>query len=681
MGTERETSTADLVSIGIDTGGTFTDGFLVCGSRRLQAKVATTPHDLTECFVNILEALAAGMEMNLRDLLRRTGVIRYASTVGTNALIQRTGPKLGLITTAGSPILEHYRSSAGTQWLVGTEMIRAVDEQTSADGTVVRAVDQNQVRQAAEEIVDQGARAIAISFGNSAFNAENERIARQVVRSEYPPYYLGSVPVLTAHDVTIRVGDLERTNTVLLSAYLRPDLVKYLYRMEEFLREQGYNRPLLIAHSTGGVSRVAKSTPLQTYNSGPVSGLLGSLEFATNLYDHESVVTMDMGGTSLDVGLVTKGTVPRSTKPLISGLPVNVPMVELGIFGAGGGSIASMDASGELTVGPRSAGAVPGPAAYGLGGTEPTVSDANLVLGYLDPKNFLGGRRSLYPELSQKAFAPLAEQAGTDAASVAWKVKTTVEANMSRAIGDELRARGADPAKTIVYSYGGASGIHVAAVARALGCSRVIVFPFCPVFCAAGASTLDVMHLYEQFLSPAGRKPGDDDAAQAAAIASTQWEAAVRDMRGEGHGWESIRPLLQLETTDAAGAEGRLVEVPIVAKGAAIPDLAGKVRESLQPGERIRIARLVARMPVASPEFPQLPRAAGNASVARTGSRPVHWGKGFEDTPVYDSDKLGVGHVVSGPAVLEGTFTTVALERGWKYLVDGFGIGVMEVEQ
>lgn len=672
----------DMVSIGIDTGGTFTDGFLVNGSQRLQAKVATTPHDLTECFVNILEALAAGMEMNLRDLLRRTSVIRYASTVGTNALIQRTGPRLGLITTAGSRILEHYRGVANSQWLVASDLIRGVDEQTSADGSVDRPVDRDQVRRAAEEIIDQGARAIAISFSNSSFNVENERIARQVVRSEYPPYYLGSVPVLTAHDVSIRVGDLERTNAVLLSAYLRPDLVKYLYKAEEFLRELGYNRPLLIAHSTGGAARIAKSTPLQTYNSGPVSGLLGSLEFATSLYDHDSVVTLDMGGTSLDIGLISNGTVPKSTRPLVAGLPVNVPMVDLGIFGAGGGSVASVDvASGDLLVGPRSAGAVPGPAAYGLGGVEATVTDANLVLGYLSADNFLGGRRSLYPQLAKDALAPLAKSCGIDVPSVAWQVKCTVEHNITNAVVDQLRGQQIDAAKAIIYSYGGAAGIHVAAIAKELGCKQIYLFPFSSVFCAAGASTLDVMHVYEEALSGAGREGDTDDAAQASALASRHWQAAVRDMRGEGYGWESILTTLQLETVNVSGVDGPQVEVPIIPVGSSLPDVGSQIRESLDEGQRIRIARLLARQPVPSPDFPKVPPAAGDASSALTQTRPVYWGGGFEDTPIYDSERLGVGHVVIGPAMLEGPFTTIAVPSGCKYVVDCFGIGLMEVNQ
>lgn len=671
-----------MVSIGIDTGGTFTDGLLVHGSKRLQAKVATTPHDLTECFVNILESLAVGMQTDLRTLLRQTEVIRYASTVGTNALIQHTGPKLGLITTAGSSISQHFRDASDNQWLVAADLIREVDEKTSTNGVSSQSVDHGQVRRAAEEIIDQGARAIAISFSNSAFNVENERIARQVVRSEYLPSYLGSVPVLTAHDVTIRVGDIDRTNAVLLSAYLRPDLVKYLYKAEEFLRELGYNRPLLIAHSTGGVSRIAKSTPLQTYNSGPVSGLLGSLEFATKLYHHDSVVTLDMGGTSLDIGMITQGTIISSTRPFIAGLPVNVPMVELGVVGAGGGSIASITGeSGEIRVGPQSAGAVPGPAAYGLGGTEPTVTDANLILGYLNASNFLGGRRNLYPNLAKEAFASIAKDGNTDVASVAWDVKCVVEGNITRAIAEQLRERKVIASGTTIYAFGGAAGIHSASIARQLGCSRVVSYPFGSVFCAAGASTLDVLHIYEDSLYGDKVGAGGSVVDRVAELARKHWQAAMRDMRGEGYSWDSTRSVLQFEIEDGNGNVAPDVEVSILPSDATLAEIETQIDGALSDGQTIRVVRLVARRPVASPEFSEMAPSGRDAGAARSGSREVYWDGGFQDTPVYDSDRLGIGNVIDGPAVLESQFTTVVVPNGCRFMVDKFGMGILEVGQ
>lgn len=671
-----------MVSIGIDTGGTFTDGFLVHGAKRLQAKVATTPHDLTECFINILEALAVGMEMELRELLRQTEVIRYASTVGTNALIQHTGPKLGLITTAESSIPQHFRDASNTQWLVAADLIREVDERTLTNGVTSQPVDHGQVRRAAEQIIDQGARAIAISFSNSAFNVENERTARQVVRSEYLPSYLGSVPVLTAHDVTIRVGDIDRTNAVLLSAYLRPDLVKYLYKAEEFLRALGYNRPLLIAHSTGGVSRIAKSAPLQTYNSGPVSGLLGSLKFATKLYDHDSVVTLDMGGTSLDIGMISQGTIARSARPLVAGLSVNVPMVELGIFGAGGGSIATIaNESGKLLVGPQSAGAVPGPASYGLGGTEPTVTDANLILGYLNASNFLGGHRNLYPDLAERAFSSIAKGSNTDVASVAWDVKCVVEGNITRAIAEQLRERKVSAKGATIYAFGGAAGIHAASIALQLGCPRVVSYPFGSVFCAAGASTLDVLHIYEVSLYDDKVGADGNSVDRAAEVARMHWQAAMRDMRGEGYSWDSICAVLELETEDADGNSRPVVEFSIHPGNTTLDDIEIQIDGALSEGQTIRVVRLVARRPVASPEFCEMVPSVTDLSAARSGSREVYWDGGFRDTPVYDSDRLDVGSEIEGPAVLESQFTTVIVPSGCRFIVDKFGMGILEVGQ
>lgn len=672
----------DLVSIGIDTGGTFTDGFLVDGAMRLQSKVPTTPHDLTECFIEILESLAGSMEIDLRDLLRRTGVIRYASTVGTNALIQHTGPKLGLITTTGSQIVKYFHEAEDTQWLLSTDLLREIDEQTLTDGSIGKAIDRDQVRRVAEEIVDQGARAIAISLSNSAFNAENERAVRQVIRSEYLPSYLGSVPVLTAHDVTIRIGDLERTNAVLLSAYLRPDLVKYLYKAEEFLRSYGYNRPLLIAHSTGGVARIAKSTPLQTYNSGPVSGLLGSLEVATTVYHHDDVVTLDMGGTSLDIGLIAGSKIVSSTRPLIAGVPVNVPMVELGIFGAGGGSIASVASeTEEIRVGPLSAGAVPGPAAYGLGGVEPTVTDANLILGYLNASNFLGGRRRLHYDLAEKAFSPMAASTEMDVASVAWEVKCVVERNITKAIAEQLNDRQVDVGGMTIYAFGGAAGIHSASIARELGCSRVVTYPFGSVFCAAGVSTLDVLHIYERSLFGEGIAVGDRNVSRAAELAAQHWQAAVRDMRGEGYSEDSIDAVLQLETDDAQENNAPELELVMFPDGVGVSEIESRINDVLPDGQSIRVVRLVARRSVTSPEFPELAPSLSDVSAAISGSRDVYWDGAFQDTPVYDSNLLGIGHVIEGPAVLESEFTTVIVPSDCRFKVDKFGMGILEVGQ
>jgi N-methylhydantoinase A/acetophenone carboxylase len=392
-----------MYTIDIDIGGTFTDGFFTQGGQATSCKVPTTPHDLTVCFLECIQEGANSMGVPLPEMLQRTAVVRLSTTVGTNAIINKSGPRLGLIVTKGyegslyggdepAPVLDS---------IVPREMIVGVEEEIDASGEVRKEIQADQVLWAVRHLVNQGARMIVVSLRHASLNSIHERRIKEFVRARYPEHYLRSVPLQLSTDVSDMPADYERTNTTLLNAYLHRDMARSLYRAEDRLRDAGFNRPLLIVHSSGGVARVAKTHALHTYSSGPAAGVVGASRLAS-LYGLPRVLTTDMGGTSLDVGLVVEGRYRASLTPRVDGIPLSTPMIEVESLGAGGGSIAWVDPSGRLAVGPQSAGAMPGPACYDKGGREATVTDADVVLGYIDPDYFLGGRQRLNKERARK---------------------------------------------------------------------------------------------------------------------------------------------------------------------------------------------------------------------------------------------------------------------------------------
>jgi len=284
-------------TIDIDTGGTFTDGFFVCGERVETVKVPTTPHDLTICFLECIKAGAKRFGVSVEDLLYDTAIIRFSNTIGTNTIIQRDGSKIGLLVTAGSESLAPTASEDSAPPLVGPDMVVGIEEQVSESGEVVVSPDSQAVLKAAQRLIDQGARCLVVCFANSEVNPANERLVRQVVKAEYPRDYLGSVPVFLSSDISRRSGLVERINSGVLNAYIHAKLVRLLYKAGEELRKREYPRSLFIVHNNGAVARVAKTRAINTYNSGPAAGLLGA-RLIGSLYGAGDVMSMDMGGTS-----------------------------------------------------------------------------------------------------------------------------------------------------------------------------------------------------------------------------------------------------------------------------------------------------------------------------------------------------------------------------------------------
>ncbi len=666
-------------TIDIDNGGTFTDGFFTAAGRIEWVKVDTTPHDLTVCFLQCIEEGAAKFEVTVPQLLRDTEVIRFSTTHATNTLIQRSGPRLGLIVTKGfeeslyaksgrSPVLDTILSPA---------MVATIDP-PGQDGEP----DREQVRAAIRQLLGRGARMIVVSLSGSHTDPRGELKVREIADDDYPRHYLGAVPLLLSHEVSTTTDEASRTNVALLNAYFHPDMVRFLYKAEDDVRALGYRKPLLVTHADGGAARVAKTTAIMTHNSGPSAGIMG-VSFMSRYYNLPYVASLDIGGTSADISLVINGTPGSKRETDMEGIPVKLPLIEVYPAAAGGGSIARPGKKTKIQVGPDSAGAMPGPACYGLGGTEATSTDACVVLGYIDPDYFLGGKRTLDTNLARGAIHEnLATPLGLGDEECGRLVMEAMADVCAGEISSLIKAGGYDPADFVLFSFGGAGGTFAAGIADKVGIPKVYCFRFSSVFSAFGSSCADILHTYESLARLSLRR--DATGAQMeefnAVVAELQQDL-LRDMRGEGLTEENVTFSLELETDDGGGTA---FDAPVTRLEQ--PADAGKVLDAWEARSgngradevKLRLFRLRASSPVAHPELAASPPAGASPEKALMGKRDVYWQSSFIETPVYAQAKLQNGNVITGPAIIESDDTTIVVPGGKKYTVDQLLNGVIE---
>ncbi|MBU1670127.1 MAG: hydantoinase/oxoprolinase family protein [Actinobacteria bacterium] len=685
------------LTIDVDTGGTFTDGFFTRDGEFRMVKVETTPHDLTMCFMSCIDEGARALGFGSSEqMLVRADAVKFSTTVATNTMIQRSGPKLGVIVTKGHE-RDLYADGNGDDGdtgglplasLIRENMIAGVSAGSDAAGITVEP-DQDEVRAVVGRLLTSGARAIVVCLRGSFDDPAAERKIKEIIQCDYPRQYLGAVPVFLSSELCARDGDHLRLNSTAVNAYLHRELARYLYKAEEDLRQSKYRKPLLIVHSTGGAARVAKTTALHTYNSGPVAGFLGSLSVA-RLYGLQNVCSVDMGGTSTDVGVIARDRYGWEFTPRVGEIPVNVPMIQIAAIGGGGGSLASVDGEGGLRVGPESAGALPGPACYGLGGDEATVTDADLVLGFLNPDRFLGGRRKLDVEKATEAIGvKVAGPLGLGVEEAALLIKDKVDSMVAEALEAQISEKGLDPSGFTLFVYGGAGSTHCCGFGA--GFARLMVFPYSPVFSAFGASTLDVMHAYERVRdvtlcdSDGSITPDLDDFN---GPVKEMTDVAWRDLRGEGFPLDGATLELELEASLEDGTV-KVLSPYLLLEG---EDQAREVCEAVHReaalrsgGEEatggrvlVRAFRLTARSPVEHVGFARLEPEGEDPVAALTGTRPVCWGGTPAETRVFDRGLLRCGNVVTGPAVIEQDDTTCVLPEGRKLTIDACGNGAIE---
>ena len=683
-------ATAPVVRIGIDIGGTFTDFVLTDSATsavRLH-KSLTTPADPA---IGALDGLMALIQAHGIQLGQVSEIV-HGTTLVTNAVIERKGARVGLITTAGfTDILE-----AGTeqrydiydlflrfpQPLVERRHRLGVDERIDRDGASLTPLDAASVRRAATDFRAAGIQAVAICFLHAYRNPSHERQAAAILAQE-----LSGIPVSLSSDVAPEIGEYARCVTTCLNAYVQPLMASYLVRLERELRARGFVGSLRLMHSAGGLmsAQAAASLPIRLLESGPAGGAIAAALLGARA-GHADLIAFDMGGTTAKACLIENGR--AEIAPLLeagrehrfkkgSGLPVKAPTIDMIEIGAGGGSVAAIDQVGLLKVGPHSAGAAPGPACYGLGGIQPTVTDANLILGFYDPDFFLGGRMRLDLDAARTAIATVAEPLGLSIEAAAWGIHKVVVESMADAARIYLVERGKDPRRYAMVGFGGAGPAHAAEVARALGVGELVIPPASGAASALGFLSAPLSVTRARSL-PIRLIPGFD--ARSAEGLLNQLEAeARRELARAG-----VRDSVKVERQADMRLVGQRHEIAVPLPGeplcdAALPAIAAAFAcvytarfAALQPGATIEAInlRVTATGPIPSVALP----APGPAATdAHKGARSVWFGEGFAETQVFDRYALRQGAEIPGPAIIEEREATTIVFPGDVLRVDQAG--------
>jgi N-methylhydantoinase A len=707
------------MEINVDIGGTFTDCFASSNGTVATAKALTTHHNLSQGFLEAVEDIAEQLDTTTNDLLSKTEAIRYATTLGTNALIERTGPPLALITTSGYedvvPIGRCRSWGDGKSGaenrdlsraerpvpLVPREMITGLHERIDSKGDVLVPLDPDEVRRRVQDLVDLGARGFVVSLMWGFRNPEHELLVRRVIEEDYPSSYLGRFPVILSHEVSQRTGEYARSMTAILNTYLHRFTGDKLSELRDELRRRGYDGPLMLVHNTGGMASLARTAPLQTMHAGPVAGLFGARRMAET-FDFDRVVTTDMGGTSFDIGVVVAGSVRfYEFNPVVDRWRVQMPMMDIKAVGAGGGSIARVEEHTGLTVGPKSAGSTPGPASYAQGGTEATTTDANLVLGYLDPDSYHGGAMKLDRRRAERAIdRAVARPMGTTVLEAARAIRTVVDNNMADAIFKEIVLKGYDPRDFVMFSYGGGGPLHACGYADVLGVRKVVVPPHSPVFSASGAAGLDLLHIYERSLhmvlfDPLFKTILEDYDTFNATVDEFAAQA-LSDFGDDGFTADDIDYQLELDLRSGNQLYVTTIKSPVLrleskddlagvlqAYFAEYSDRFGEFAVTREVGVSIETIRLRASVERARWDVVRNEPPTNDVASTIKGQRDCYWERSrtLEPTPVYDYDRLGAGHEIAGPAILEGPDTTVVLYPDWTAQMDEYGFLSLESKE
>lgn len=679
-------------SMDIDTGGTFTEGFVRGNGRTELIKVDTTHHDLTICFMECIEEAARRFGFqSINQLLTQMNTLRLSTTIGTNALIKRSGPKLGLIVTRGAG--ENAYAPAGSinpavDFIIPKDMIIGIDEELSEAGVSISAPLQSQVLTGVKTLLERGARRIVVSLRRASLNPIHERMCKEMVLADYPSHYLGTVPLLLSTEVSSEREDLYRTNVALIDAYLHQEMAHYLYKADEDVRNRRYKWPLLIVHATGGVARVAKTRAIDTCDSGPAAGLFGAAYLA-RLFNIKNVVTYDVGGTSTDVGFVAQGEPYYTNAWDLGGIPVKGSVIETQSIGGGGGSIARGDKkTGKVTVGPDSAESIPGPACYGLGGTNATVTDAWVTLGYIDPNYFLGGRRKLNVALARAVVkehvADPLNITVEEAASAIDKELASLGAELIRKF---INNKGAKAGDVTLFAFGGGGGLAASGVARAAGIPKTYLFPFGSQFCAFGSSCMDVLHNYSVAKNlTLGTNTDDTTIQEFNKTAREMADNAYFDLAGEGFKKEMVSLQLEVVMTSKRSPSPTVIRwLPVFLEnkkdvGALLDLYQAQVGGAKDSEVLVQELRLKASSSLTHPEFPSHTPAGANPQGALKGKRAVYWDGKFQDAPIYEQSLLKCGNVVKGLAIIECPGYTTLVPPGSRYVTDQYLNGIIEKE-
>ena len=667
-----------MIRLAVDIGGTFTD-IVYINEETMSVvvdKVRSTPEDPGQ---GVLEAIA-----KIKADMGKVAIFTHGSTVAMNTLVQKKGARVGLITTRGfTDVLEMARGDRKELYnylwkkpkpLVPRYLRLGVGERCDYLGQVVSELDEAEVPELVNKLRWDGVEAIAVCLLHSYANPRNEQKIGEIIAQACP-----EVMVSLSHQVAREFREYERTSTTVIDAYIKKPVVNYLDRLSQELKDMGFAGQLLVASPTGvlGIGAV-KEKAIAALKSGPIGGASGAVYLA-RLLGVKDLVTMDVGGTSFDVSVVKDGTNIESYESELMGYPVLIPGVDVRVIGAGGGSIARVDPGGMLVVGPDSAGAYPGPMCYGLGGNEPTVTDAALVNGLIDPRFFVGGEVPLDMALAQKGVGELSQKLGLGLNEVAAGILAVARDNMTTATAEILIGQGYDPRDFTIMSYGGAGGLFATGIARDLGIARVIVPANPGAFSAWGMLTMNLVNSYAQTHF---RSVEALDIGELAGIYREMETRGLEMLREENISRSAIEFIRSLDM--CYEGQGHYVEVPF-------PD--GEIREDarveiVNAFHRLHEIKYGHRIDAPPRVINVRLKAVGNIKDVQT--REVEAGKavprgafktprqvylvgGFVECQIYDRSRLLCGNVIEGPAIVEEPLHTTVVMPEQTLSVDKFG--------
>jgi N-methylhydantoinase A len=658
--------TSGGIRVGVDVGGTFTDLVALVDGRLVRVKVPSTPHDQADGVMHAIQLAGLAAE--------RVAVIAHGSTVATNALLERRGGRTALVTTEGfRDVVEIGRQNRPALYdltrdrpppLVPRELRFTVRERMGPDG-VITPLDEDSLALAIQGCLHAQVEAVAVCLLFGFLHPEHERRVGAALRAALP-----GVHVLLSSQVLPELREYERCATTVAAAYLTPRLGAYLRSLSTQVGQAGLPAPLIM-QSSGGVAGVEEAADhaAACVLSGPAGGVVGAA-WVAGLSGHGDLLTFDMGGTSTDVAPVHGGGLATTTESIIGGVPIRLPVVDIHSVSAGGGSIAWVDEGGALRVGPRSAGADPGPASYGRGGQDPTVSDADLFLGYLADGADLGGEIHLDRARAEAALAGLGERLGLEPHQTALGVVRVADAEMARALRVISVRRGLHPRDHTLVAFGGAGGMHACALAEELGIGRVLLPEAAGVLSALGLAIADLRRDYVRPLL------GALDSAEEAVM-----EAAWKELEARA-GADAGGEALELTRLADLRYRGQSFELTVAADDpAALPARFHEAHERRygyrmqdEPVELVSV-RLVAVTPVAKPAL----QPAGAAGAQRSRRRMVSFGEDhWQEVEAVDRTSMGAGSKVRGPAIVESPDSTCVVRPGWAGVVDAVGTLVLE---
>jgi N-methylhydantoinase A len=683
--------------IGLDVGGTFTDCVVIDAAGKVVTdKAFTTTSNTALGMVQAIENAGRLLGKTLAELLRETDTLALGTTILTNLFIKRSGAKIGLLTTQGhedATIIGRVMAKTDglpesqrldvLVWgkpepLVPRRFIKTVTERIDYKGSVLVRLDTSGLEKSLDELVHAGAEAVAVCFLWSFMNPEHENRAKEIIAKKYPHLY-----VALSSEVAPVIGEYERAITTLLNAYLGPAAVREKEAMSGAFASSGFSRSLLVMQSNGGViwDEEVPARPVNILASGPVGGVMQAARMG-ELLGCRNLIATDMGGTSFDVGLVIDGNPRFAGTVLYERFRLHLPVVEVTSIGAGGGSIAWVDRqTSTLHVGPNSAGSDPGPVCYLRGGTDPTVTDANVALNRISAESFFSGRKRLDREaalraIEEKIVSPL----GFDVFSAAKGILDIVDARMADLIRKLTVERGFDPRDFVLLSYGGAGPAHVGAYSREVGVARALVSPYSPVFSALGIASSDVARHYSK--SAPMQPPFSPDGIEH--VFATLERRALDDL-----GKSDVKTgecALQRFINMRFRYQVHEIRVP-VRSGLTLPGAVDRLVEDFvalyernfgagtalrEAGVEMLTFHLVSAVSTPKPALQKFPRAGSDPSRALSGERPIYWKDGFSATPVFSLSRLAPGNRLSGPAVIEAPNTTILIHPEQQGEVDEY---------